>query len=225
MVIQKIRKAHRHVAHHISRLKKYSYHRSRHLTQMQRTINYWRQFEWKHRNLMWLLISIIIAYIIIQVPGITERIEKIGDFGYVGSFIAGLLFTYALTTAPATAAIFVLGKTLQTPFIIAVIGATGAVISDYLIFRFVRDRLLNELKTTGEEILGRGIHFSVNPNGLAAKVIPILAGLIIASPLPDELGAALLGAAKIRTRVFIQYAFIFNLIGIFIIASLGAASV
>jgi len=174
--------------------------------------------------MIFLIVSIIIAYIFVNNELFYEAIESIGQFGYIGAFIAGMLFTYALTTIPATAALFVLSKTLETPFIIALIGATGSVISDYIIFRFVRGRLLDELQETGKEILGKRIKIRINPKGLAAKFIPILAGLVIASPLPDEIGVALLAASRIRITKFIQYCFLFNFIGIFVITSFGVAS-
>jgi uncharacterized membrane protein YdjX (TVP38/TMEM64 family) len=106
-----------------------------------------------------------------------------------------------------------------------VVGACGAMISDYLIFRFVRDRLVKEIRRTEREILGHEIQFKINPNGLAAKIIPIFAGIIIASPLPDEIGIALLSVAKIKTRTFLQYSFILNLVGIFTITSVAVASI
>jgi len=223
MVIHKIRKAHKRVVHGVSRLRKYSYQRSRRLAELQRTIEFWRQFEWKHRNLIWLLVSIIIAYVIVKSPAVNNMIKNVGTLGFVGAFFAGMFFTYGLTAAPATAALLILGRTLHYPFITALIAGAGAVMSDYVIFRLVRDKLIEEIRLTGEEILGRSIHIKINPNSLTAKAIPILAGLIIASPLPDEFGAALLGAAKIRTIKFVEYSFLFNFIGIFIITSLGAS--
>jgi len=197
----------------------------KYLERIKKSVNDLRQFEWKHQNLIFLFVSLIIAYILIESTTVHEIIKSIGGFGYVGAFFAGMLFAYALTAAPASAALFILGNTLRTPFIIAVIGACGAMISDYLIFRFVRDKLMKEIRTTEKEILGREIQFKIKPNGLAAKIIPILAGIIIASPLPDEIGVALLGAVKIQTRKFLQYSFILNLIGIFIITSFAVASV
>lgn len=192
---------------------------------LQKFIEYIQQFEWKHRNIIYLFVSVIIGVIIIRTPEFYSFIEGTGNFGYIGAFISGMLFTYTLTTVPATAALFVLGKSLKTPFIIALIGASGSVISDYLIFRFVREKLLDELKTTEKEIFGKNFKLHLDPNGLAVKAIPILAGLIIASPLPDEIGVALFSASKIHIKKFIQYSFLLNLIGIFIIASIGTAIV
>jgi hypothetical protein len=45
----------------------------------------------------------------------------------------------------------------------------------------------------------------------------IIAIIALASPLPDELGVALLGASHLRLRWFIPVAFVANAIGILII--------
>ena len=45
--------------------------------------------------------------------------------------------------------------------------------------------------------------------------LTLLAGaLLIASPLPDELGIALLGFSKVSTRYFAILSFVFNFLGI-----------
>jgi len=225
MAIHKVRRVHRRIARNASRIKKYYYRKRQHLTQIHQFIKSMGEFEWKHKNLIFLIVSIVVAYILLKTPQVYVYIKSIGELNYLGVFLAGTLFPYALTTAPATAALYILGKSVYNPFVMALVGTVGAVISDYLIFRFVRNNLLKELYLTEKEILGKRVKIRLNPNGLAVKFIPILAGIIIASPFPDELGIALFGATKIRTREFIQYAFLFHFIGIFIIASLAVASV
>ena len=43
---------------------------------------------------------------------------------------------------------------------------------------------------------------------------PLIAGLIIASPLPDELGVTMLGLSKIKDKTFLLISFIANGVGI-----------
>ncbi len=48
--------------------------------------------------------------------------------------------------------------------------------------------------------------------------LPVIAGFIIATPLPDKMGVALLATLKIiSSRVFFMISFLLNTIGIFII--------
>ncbi len=144
-----------------------------------------------------------------------------------------MFFSYGFTAAPATAALFNLGQTFN-PFLIAFIGATGTVISDYLIFRFVRDRLLSEIKLLSREIrtLTKPVSYlffweelrirlwhAVSRSKIWSMLIPVFAGFIIASPLPDELGVALFGAIKFSPKKFLVIAYVMNFIGILIVAS------
>jgi glucose-6-phosphate-specific signal transduction histidine kinase len=129
-------------------------------------------------------------------------------YGYAGAFVLGLFFPYAFTVAPATVSLYMLGEILN-PLLIAFIGAIGATISNYLIFRFVRDELLGEMKTISKEL-----HIKVSARVRKSKIlkiiIPIIAGLIVASPLPDEIGIALFGAIKYEPRRFVLCSYILS---------------
>ncbi len=51
----------------------------------------------------------------------------------------------------------------------------------------------------------------------------LIGGLIIASPLPDELGLTLLGFSKAKTSLFLILSFTFNFIGIILIGLVAGA--
>jgi len=194
-----------------------------------------RKFEWKHHNLILLATSIIIAYYILKFQPILSFIHGLSYFGYFAAFILGMMFTYALTVVPATAVLYNLGQQFN-PFLIALIGAFGSVVSDYLIFRFVRDKLIKEIKLLSKEInqLTRPVSNLVSTEEITVilwkkitrsriwkHLIPIIAGFIIASPLPDELGVAIFGAAKYELKKFLLLSYCLNFIGILAITSLG----
>ncbi|HLC39644.1 MAG TPA: hypothetical protein VJJ76_02055 [archaeon] len=132
-------------------MKKYSYHRSRLNHRFSKLIKELRKLEWKHHNIILLLVSIIIAYYILKFKPVLSFIYGLSYLGYFAAFIFGMLFTYALTAIPATAALYNLGQNFN-PLLIAFIGAFGSVLSDYLIFRFVRDRLMDEIRLLSGEI-------------------------------------------------------------------------
>jgi hypothetical protein len=214
-------------------MKKYSYNQSKMNKKIERTVNEVKKFEWKHHNIILLIISIIIAYYILKFRPISSLIQGLNHLGHVAAFILGMLFTYALTAAPAAAVIYNLGQNFN-PLIIAFIGAFGSVISDYIIFRFIRDKLMNEIKLLAEEInsLTRPISSLVFSEEIRVIIwrriarsriwkilIPVIAGFIIASPLPDELGVAIFGAAKYEPRKFLIFSYCMNFIGILVLAS------
>ncbi|MDI6798646.1 MAG: hypothetical protein QMD12_01450 [Candidatus Aenigmarchaeota archaeon] len=207
------------------KMKKYSFETRQRERKIESVIKQLKKFHWKYRNLIFLTISIILAYFLLKSKHVVELILGLKNFGYISAFIVGIFFAYGLTAAPATAILYILGKDLN-PFLIASLGACGAVLSDYLIFRFVRDKLIEEITRLSEEVSKPFSHFKlseqirftlwekISRTRVWNKIIPIIAGFIIASPLPDELGAALFGASKYEPRRFIFYSYLLNFVGI-----------
>lgn len=107
----------------------------------------------------------------------------------------------------------------------ALLAACGAVVGDLLIFHFVRDRFSEHL----QDILSYR-----HPPHRRAKLFHhrffryttfLIAGLIIASPLPDEIGIGLLGFSRIREVYFVPLSFGFNFLGVLIISALSSSIV
>lgn len=156
--------------------------------------------------------SLLLAWAIVYYEWVTLFLHYSGESLLLSSFVAGIFFTSLVTTPPALAMLGVL--VLQgDPAVVAFFGGLGAVIGDYIIFLFVRDRLSDDiaymLKHTGTPRF-----FKIFHRRSFKRLLPFLGGLIIASPLPDELGLALLGVAKLPTSRFIVISFAFNTIGI-----------
>jgi len=164
------------------------------------------------QDLVAIAASIAIAVIIVRYELVQAALAAMGDGTLLASFIAGMFFTSVLTTAPAIA---VLGElSLQGNFLlVALLGAAGAVVGDYIIFAFVRDRISNDIAhLLKRRTLGR-LH-AIFRRPTFKWLLPFLGGLIIASPLPDELGLALLGFTRLTTRLFVPLSFAFNAAGI-----------
>ena len=178
-------------------------------------------YIWRRRSTAFVILSIIIAYMFLTSSYIHQSIENLGYFGYLGSFIIGIFYTYSLTTVPATVGLFIIAENLN-PILIALTGAAGSVLSDFIIYRFVKDSLIKELEEF--PIIKKNIHTvfkSIRYSKFLKHFIPLIAGFIIASPLPDELGASLFGAIKLRTKNFLLYSYLFNFIGILTIATIA----
>ena len=163
-----------------------------------------------------LLASIAVAWAIVHFGIVETLLLYTGDGVLLTGFIAGMFFTSVMTTAPAMAVLGVLSFHIN-PLVLAVVGGAGAVCGDYLIFAFVRDRLGDDfaylIKRTGTPRF-----FKIFHRKTFRSVLPFIGGLIIASPLPDELGLTLLGLARMRTSRFLLLSFAFNSIGILLIA-------
>jgi len=159
-------------------------------------------------------LSVLVSIVLVRTHAITQLLMSTEELELLGTFIAGMFFTSAFTTAPAIATLGEIALT-QSVFMTALIGAAGSVAGDVLIFRFVKDRLSGDVI----EVL--------RYEGVLKRVRAIfrlrffrwftllLGGLVIASPLPDELGVALLGLSKMKTSWFFWLSFVFNFLGIF----------
>lgn len=169
-----------------------------------------------------IVISISIATVLVKTRVLSNMLTSTLELEFVGSFIAGLFFTSIFTTAPA---IITLGEMARINSIVpvAVFGALGAVIGDLIIFRFVRDKFSEHILVL---VSHRGVWkrmrvlFKFRIFRWASLFV---GGLIIASPLPDELGISLLGFSKIKTSWFIPLSFLFNFIGIILIGLVAKA--
>ena len=99
----------------------------------------------------------------------------------------------------------------------------GAVIGDFLIFKFVRDELSHHITNLAmTPKTPRRIH-QLFKNRWFRWVPFFLGGLIIASPLPDELGVSLMGISHADTKTFMVFSFCFNFIGIVLIGLVARA--
>jgi len=180
----------------------------------------WRLiFHFPYRKLLVLAILAIIAYIIFRNPEVQVFVSSLGKLEYMGIFIAGMLFTFGFTT-PFAVGFFVILNPVN-PFLVAIIGGVGALFGDLLIFSIIRFSFIDEFKRLEKTRIIKGIrkeiklHFS---HKARLYLLYTLAGLIIASPLPDEAGVIMLaGLTNIKIKVMVLISFVFNSLGILII--------
>ena len=174
----------------------------------------------KYPKFLLLFITFLIAYLLFYERTNTPFHNFIISWGYAGTFIAGILFAYGFTAAPATAILLILAKE-QNIFLAGFIGGFGALIGDLIIFNFVRYSLDDEIKKLSKEKIISYISHKT-PNSIKRYLIPVIAGFIIASPLPDEIGVSLLAASKtISIKIFSVISYLLNTAGIFVILAIG----
>src|SRR3989344_5737913 len=173
------------------------------------------------RDLSLIILSILIAVILAKTGTLESLITSTQGMRFIGSFIAGIFFVSVFTAAPATVA---LGEIAQSNSIytVAVLGGLGALIGDLIIFRFVKDRVSEHfdylIRVSKSERL-----FSIFKLKLFRWIIPFVGALIIASPLPDEIGVTMLGLSKMKNSYFILLSFVLNSAGVLIIGLIAKA--
>ena len=162
-----------------------------------------------------ILLSIALALVIGQLDLVEKLLSVSENVRVVGAFVGGLFFTSVFTTAPAIAWLGEISQ-VEPILIVALIGAAGAVCGDILIFYLFRDHVAKDVDTliglSKNNLLKNILH------NRAFRWVGILVGaLIISSPLPDELGIALMGLTKMEVKNFIPVSFTFNFFGIYLI--------
>lgn len=160
-----------------------------------------------------IVLSVFVAILLVR----TGVVRELSSWG---SFVAGMFFTSLFTTAPAIVALGAIAQT-QSVFWTALFGALGAVVGDSIIFFFVRDRFSDHLAVVFQHSGAWKRLKALFRLKTFRWITFLVGGLIIASPLPDELGIGILGFSKLRFSRFIWLSLVFNFAGIYIIGSIA----
>jgi hypothetical protein len=173
--------------------------------------------SWKYKNLTIFFVSLVFALILTRSDIFNHFLLHLGNWGYVGAFFAGMLFVLSFTAAIGAVILFVLAEKLS-PLEIGLIAGLGAVIGDLTIFRFVKDNLAEEIEPLYKRFGGNHLNHVLHSKYFH-WTLPLIGALIIASPLPDEVGVSLMGISKMKTYKFILLSFLLNAVGIFLVIS------
>lgn len=174
------------------------------------------------QDLAIIFLSILVTVILVKTGILSSVLLSTNKLRVLGSFIAGMFFTTVFTTAPAITA---LGSIAQNHSIVlnAFFGAIGAVIGDVIIFQFVKDRLSEHLvELLGHNTLWRRFKALFRMKYFRWLTF-FIGGMLIASPLPDELGIGVLGFSKMKLSIFIPLSLFFNFVGIALIGLVARA--
>ena len=160
----------------------------------------------------------VIAAVVLAISGSVPAIlGSLKGFDLLGAFIAGFLFVSVFTAAPAGVVfvdIIVGGAPLWPTVGLA---ALGAMVSDLLIFLFIKNGLTEHVSSfIGEQADAR--LKALFRYRLFRWFSIFLGALIIASPLPDEVGLVLMGFSKIKKRFLMPLSFVLNGAGLLVIA-------
>jgi hypothetical protein len=169
---------------------------------------------------IFIAISIFVAVILERTGAFETILRQTQSFWFLDSFIAGMFFTSIFTTAPAIVALGEIAQHSQSVIPIMLFGGVGALCGDIIIFRFVRDRVGKDIMalmaTSGRVRVRHIFHLK-----LFRWITFFFGAVVIASPLPDELGLAMMGLSKANTSLFVPTSLIANSLGILAISLLA----
>jgi len=176
----------------------------------------------KYPKLAGFIVAVALAYIVFSNPSVAEFISGLNSFGYFGSVIAGMFYTFGFTS-PFSAGFFI-DLNPSSILLAGILGGIGAMIGDMFIFYIVKGFfkaefiLLSKEKSvlwigkSSEKLLGKRLNF---------YLMHLLAVIFISSPLPDEAGITLLaGLTKIKPAAIAAISVISNTIGIIILSGI-----
>lgn len=172
--------------------------------------------NYKYKNLTFLLISVLVTIILLGNENFHSFLLHLGNLGYFGAFLAGVMFISTFTVAIGTVILLVLAESLSV-LEIAIVAGFGAVIGDLVVFKYVRNKgLVDEVMSIYKYFGGHNIRHLIHTKYFS-WTLPVIGALIIASPLPDELGVSLMGISKMKINEFVILSFVLNSIGIFLV--------
>lgn len=174
--------------------------------------------KWRYKNLTITFFGLVVSIILSQNEALHSFLLHLGGFGYLGAFIAGALFVSTFTVATSALILLILAETLS-PVEIGLIAGLGAVIGDIIIFHIVKDDLASEIRDIYHQVDRKKHLKALFHSKYFNWMMPVIGSLLIASPLPDELGISLMGLSKLNTGKFIIISYLLNSVGIFLIVS------
>ena len=137
-------------------------------------------------------LSIVIAVLFIKTGIIVHMIPNSTSSPIIGSLIAGFFFTSVFTTAPAIVALGEIASH-SSLWITALFGTIGAILGDLVIFHFIKDRFASHINAALKHNKFKHKHEEFFQWKYMYWFTFLVGGLIIASPLPDEVGISMLG--------------------------------
>jgi hypothetical protein len=175
----------------------------------------------KYPKLSLFVISVFVVYLFFSGLAYTPLHNALIFLGYFGTFLAGLLYPYSLTSAAGTGILLILAKE-QNLLLAGLIAGSGALISDIFLFIFIKHGFSDEVEKLSREKVVRSISKWI-PDSVRVFLLGIFAVILIASPLPTEIGIMLLASIKhISVKKFVIIVYILHASAIFIILLIGS---
>ncbi len=179
-------------------------------------MSYWQ--KWKYKNITLALTGVVIAILLSRVEALHAFLLHLGNFSYLGAFVAGMLFVSTFTVATGAVIILILAQTMS-PVSLGLVAGLGGAFGDFIIFRFIKNSLTRELGDIYSRIDNGNHLIKLLHSKYFSWTLPVIGAIIIASPFPDEIGVSLMGISRMKTYQFLIVAFILDTVGIFLVVS------
>lgn len=175
------------------------------------------------KHFLIILISVAIA-IYIQTSFVADvLVSYFSSIFFIPAALAmGFLFSITFTAAISTSVFILLAETTHNPFLIALIGGFGSLAANSIVYKFFKEEIIDDIQFIEKRYAKRIAHKIIHSKTVIG-LTPYIAALLLASPLPDELGILMLAGANFKYTRFFLFSFAFHTIGILIIILAGSA--
>ena len=173
--------------------------------------------NYKYKGLTLIFISILLTIFLSKYNFLNVGLLSFKNTPFLGSFIAGILYVSASTAALGILMLSDLAKTIS-PIEIAIIAGLGGTVADFTLFRFFKGDLIGEITPIYNKLGGKHLTRLMYHKYFRWS-LPIIGAIIIASPMPDELGISLMGLSRIKTYQFVLLSLVLDITGVFLLVS------
>lgn len=170
-----------------------------------------------------LVVSVLAAVLLAQSDAVVYLMSfSGGSFLSVAavSLVAGFFYSSAFTVAPATVALFEIADAGAPIPVLAIFGGLGGMLADISIFEIIRFSVIDDLIAHFQR-RSRGHFAHLFKIKFFRTIITVLGAITIATPIPDEIGLAMMGIGKTRLPAISLITFLLNGFGIAIIGLLA----
>ncbi|MEK9146621.1 MAG: hypothetical protein AAB639_00310 [Patescibacteria group bacterium] len=143
-----------------------------------------------------------------------------GLYWFPAAMLMGFLFSFTFTAAIATSVFILLSETTHNPYLIALSGGVGSILANTIIYKFFKDELIADIEVL-EPRYAKKIAHKIMHSKIFVGLLPYIAALSLASPLPDEIGIMILAGSNFKHTKFFLLSFGFHTIGILLIVLFG----
>lgn len=134
------------------------------------------------------------------------------------TFVSGAMYSFSFTAGLSVLLFSEMSITKEMLFPLSLIAAAGGLLADLLIFKFIKDVILDELGDHAKKLIARATRKTAPKVALGA-----LGAAIIASPFPDEIGLTFMGVSKIKFWELVVLTYALDTLGSYLIISTVAS--
>ena len=160
----------------------------------------------KYPKLVMLALVTVVAFALFRDDGVQSFFHELGDMEYLSAFFGGMLFAFGFG-APFGVAILLTISGDVNLLAAGVIAGTGALVSDLLLFKFVRMTFQDEIDRLWEKLTDGGepqpCGWLKDRYGVSWQVVPVVLAEMLNDPDPKKAGRvmkAMLAMGKIEIK-------------------------